>query len=71
MFAQGYLLLSVAADAHQVGEVARLLSRGVDVNAYGRFRRRFGVEVNAMLAHVGQQSYPLLMEHAVIHAMTG
>ena len=44
---QGKLLLSVAADAGRMDEVDRLLSQGVDVNAYG-YVMEFGevVEVN-------------------------
>ena len=82
---QGKLLLSAAADAGNMGEVNRLLSEGVDVNAYGLVRGAWGgavgvlrgflhgtlrgVEVNAMLDVLPPGMSPLLY-HAATHAMT-
>ena len=52
---QGYLLLCVAADAEKMDVVDRLLSQGVDVNAYGR-TSSVHPEVDAMLARLADSS---------------
>ena len=56
MFMQGELLLCVAADAGKMDEVDRLLSQGVDVNAYGPMHGT-SIEVDASMP-CRQQSAP-------------
>ena len=53
---QGYLLLSVAADAGKMDEVDRLLSQGVDVNAFGDTCGAARPGVNAVLAYLANSS---------------
>ena len=63
---QGRLLLSVAADAGNMDEVDRLLSRGIDVNARASERHRKSAITDEMQEHIIQAVFSTLL--AAIHA---